>query len=67
VNTNAISVQSTYTSEPRPDARLISWSATNIAYAQWDWQGRANFVYVYPQAQLNFSFVRNGVASTHPA
>jgi hypothetical protein len=54
VNTNAISVQNTYTSEPRPDARLISWSATNIAYAQWDWQGRANFVYVYPQAQLNF-------------
>ncbi len=54
VNTNAITVQTTYNSEPRPDARLISWSATNIALAQWDWQGRANFVYVYPQAQLNF-------------
>ena len=54
VNTNALSVQATYNSEPRPDARLISWSLTNVAQAQWDWQGRANFVYVYPQAQLNF-------------
>jgi len=54
VNTNAVAIQTTYNSEPRPDARLISWSATNIAFAQWDWQGRANFVYVYPQAQLNF-------------
>jgi Domain of unknown function (DUF5916) len=61
VNTNAISVQTTYTSEPQPDARLISWTATNIVLAQWDWQSRANFVYVYPQAQLNFrrqTFVR---------
>jgi hypothetical protein len=47
-------VQTTYNSEPRPDARLISWSLTNLAQALWDWQGRANFVYVYPQAQLNF-------------
>lgn len=54
VNTNAISVQNTYSSEPRPDARLISWTATNITQVQWDWQGRANFVYVYPQAQVNF-------------
>jgi hypothetical protein len=54
VNTNAISVQTAFNSEPRPDARLISWTATNITLAQWDWQGRANFVYVYPQAQLNF-------------
>jgi hypothetical protein len=54
VNTNVVSVQTTYNSEPRPDARLISWSATNITNAQWDWQGRADFVYVYPQAQLNF-------------
>lgn len=54
VNTNAISIQTTYNSEPRPNAPLISWSATNVSLAQWDWQGRANFVYVYPQAQLNF-------------
>lgn len=54
VNTNAISLNTTYNSEPRPDAQLISWSATNITHALWDWQGRANFVYVYPQVQLNF-------------
>jgi hypothetical protein len=53
VNTNAVSVQTTYNAEPRPDSRLISWSATNILQAQWDWQGRANFVYVYPQLELN--------------
>ena len=61
VNTNVVSIQTTYNSEPQPDARLISWSATNVTQAQWDWQGRANFVYVYPQAQLNFrrqSYVR---------
>ena len=50
----ASSLQTTYNSEPRPDARLISWSATNVALAQWDWQGRADFVYVYPQAAAEF-------------
>jgi hypothetical protein len=25
-----------------------------VAQAQWDWQERANFVYVFPQAQFNF-------------
>jgi hypothetical protein len=54
VNTNAVSVLTTYNSEPKPNARLISWSATNISFAQWDWQGRADFIYVYPQLQLNF-------------
>jgi hypothetical protein len=54
VNVNALSLQTTYNSEPRPDGRLISWTATNLAFAQWDWQGRANFVYVYPQVQFNF-------------
>jgi hypothetical protein len=53
-NTNGVTLQTTYNSEPRPDARLISWSATNVAVAQWDWQGRADFVYVYPQLRLNF-------------
>ncbi len=61
VNTNAINVNTTYNSEPRPNARLISWRLTNISHAQWDWQGRANFVYVYPQAELTLrrrGFVR---------
>jgi hypothetical protein len=54
VNTNVISLQNSYNSEPQADGKLISWTLTNITQAQWDWQGRANFVYVYPQAQLNF-------------
>jgi hypothetical protein len=61
VNTNAIAIQTTWNSEPKPDARLISWTLTNIALTQWDWQGRANFVYVYPQVHFNFrrqSYVR---------
>jgi hypothetical protein len=53
-NVNGVNLTTTYNSEPRPDARLISWSATNVTVAQWDWQGRADFVYIYPQLQLNF-------------
>jgi hypothetical protein len=53
-NTNGLNLQTTYNSEPRPDARLISWTATNITVAQWDWQGRADWVYIYPQLHLNF-------------
>jgi hypothetical protein len=53
-NVNGLNLQTTYNSEPRPDARLISWTATNIAVAQWDWQGRADWVYIYPQLHLNF-------------
>jgi hypothetical protein len=54
VNTNNVTVQTTYNPEPRKDARLISWSLTHVGLAQWDWQGRANFVYTYPQARFNF-------------
>lgn len=54
VNLNAIAQQTTYHAEPRPDARLISWSATNITYTQWDWSGRSTLIYVYPQAQFTF-------------
>lgn len=54
VNNNSVSVQTTYNSEPKPDASLLSFLLTNITFVQWDWQGRADFIYVYPQAQLNF-------------
>ncbi len=54
VNTNALNLTTTYNSEPRPDARLISWSAVNVTVAQWDWQGRANWICIYPQLHLNF-------------
>jgi hypothetical protein len=52
-NTNALALQTTWNSEPKPDARLISWSLTNVVHAQSDWQGRATWIYVYPQARLN--------------
>ncbi len=61
INTNSVHVQTSYNSEPKADAPLISWTATNVNYVQWDWQGRATWVYVYPQLHLNFrrqSFVR---------
>ncbi len=54
VNINTVSLRTAYNSEPKPDARLLSWSATNVGFTQWDWQGRANLIYIYPQLQLNF-------------
>jgi len=54
LNTNALNLQTSYNSEPKPDAPLISWTVTNVAVAQWDWQGRANWGYIYPQLYLNF-------------
>ncbi len=54
VNNNSVSLQTSYNSEPKPNATLISWTLTNVALVQWDWQGRADFIYVYPQAHLNF-------------
>lgn len=54
MNINTVNLTTTYNSEPRPDARLILWTATNVTVAQWDWQGRANWVYIYPQLHLNF-------------
>lgn len=63
VNTNAFSIRTTYLSEPKPDRRLISWTATNVTMVQWDWQGRADFIYVYPQVRLNFrrqTFISTG-------
>jgi len=54
VNTNVVNLQTTFNSEPKPDARLISWSLTHVGVVQWDWQGRSTYGYTYPQARLNF-------------
>lgn len=54
VNMNSMALQTTYNSEPRADATLLSWTLTHVGLVQWDWQGRMDFAYVYPQAQLNF-------------
>lgn len=53
-DTNRWSVNTRYDSEPRPDARLISWSAINTLFSQWDWDGRVKYAYVYPRVELNF-------------
>ncbi len=53
-DTNRWSVNTRYDSEPRPDARLISWSAINTLFGQWDWDGRTKYAYVYPRVELNF-------------
>lgn len=53
-DTNRWSVNTRYDSEPRPEARLISWSAINTVLSQWDWDGRIKYAYVYPRVELNF-------------
>ncbi|HEX6098804.1 MAG TPA: DUF5916 domain-containing protein [Thermoanaerobaculia bacterium] len=53
-DTNRWSVVTVYNSEPRPDARLISWTFTHTAFAQWDWDGRIKYAYLYPRVRLNF-------------
>jgi Domain of unknown function (DUF5916) len=53
-DTNRWSVVTVYNSEPRPESRVISWTFTHTAFAQWDWDGRIKYAYVYPRLRLNF-------------
>ena len=53
-DTNRWSVVTAYNSEPKPDARVISWTFTHTAFAQWDWDGRIKYAYVYPRLRFNF-------------
>jgi hypothetical protein len=54
-DTNRWSADVRYDSEPRPDAsRLLSWSLANTMLSQWNWDGRAKYVYVYPRLTLSF-------------
>lgn len=53
-DTNRWSVLTRYDSEPRPDARLVSWTFTHTAFALWDWDGRIKYAYVYPRVRFNF-------------
>ena len=53
-DTNRWSVLTRYDSEPRPDAPLLlSWSAINTVFGQWDWDGRIKYAYVYPRVIFN--------------
>jgi hypothetical protein len=53
-DTNRWSVRTRYDSEPRPDARLISWTFLHTFFSQWDWDGNIKYAYVYPRVELNF-------------
>ncbi|MBC7930938.1 MAG: TonB-dependent receptor, partial [Rubrivivax sp.] len=53
-NVNDWSLVARYNSEPRTDSKLISWSVLNTTRAQFDWQGRMKYAYVYPRVLMNF-------------
>ena len=52
-NTNTMLVR--YRSEPKPDAKLISWSVQDNAYITYDWQGRIQAWEHDPSVSFNFS------------
>ena len=53
-NTNAWDLIVSYNSEPKPDARLISWTATSRTRAQFNWQGRMTYSFQALGSQFNF-------------
>jgi hypothetical protein len=53
-NINRWALISRYNSEPQHDALLISWSALCTFRADFDWQGRMKYAYIYPRILLNF-------------
>jgi len=53
-NINRLSFLTQYHSKNNPDSPLISWSAAHTVLAQFDWQGRMKYAYVYPRLLLNF-------------
>lgn len=54
VNANTWSLVTSYDAEPRSGATLISWSLIHTVLAQWDWQGRMKYAYLYPRVALTF-------------
>jgi hypothetical protein len=42
-------------SEPKPGARLISWSLLHTGLVQNDWKGRTKYAYTYPGVELTFA------------
>ena len=53
-NTNRWSGTFRYNSEPKSDSPLISWSFLFTTLAQYDWQGRMQYSYIYPRILFNF-------------
>lgn len=46
------SIDHRFDSEPKPDARLISWSLLHTGFVQNDWKGRMKYAYTYPGVAL---------------
>jgi len=53
-DTNIWSVYARYNSEPKPQRRLISWTAIYTELVQFDWRGRSQYAYHFPRVALNF-------------
>ena len=53
-NTNPWDLTASYNSEPKENARLISWSAASWTRAQFNWQGRMHYAYELLRSQFNF-------------
>jgi uncharacterized protein DUF5916/cellulose/xylan binding protein with CBM9 domain len=43
-----------YNTDPKPKARLVSWTASNFVAMNFDWQGRSQYEVVEPKIILNF-------------
>jgi hypothetical protein len=54
VNTNNHSAFMRYNSEPKPKAKLVSWSLSNYSDATFDWQGRSQGFGDEAQFQMQF-------------
>jgi hypothetical protein len=55
VNTNVWSLETRWNSEQHPGAPLISWSAAHTVLAQFDWDGRPTYGFLWPRLTLNFA------------
>ena len=53
-NTNSENFYLSYSSEPKPEARMISWSVSNSLGSEFNWQGRSQSWDNYSSVQLNF-------------
>ena len=53
-NTNPWDFIATYKSEPKTDARLISWSVSSASRAQFNWQGSMQYSFQSLRTQFNF-------------
>lgn len=53
-NTNPWDLNVSYNSEPKENARLISWTVTSSTRAQFNWQSRMQYAYQAWRSQFNF-------------